>query len=73
MWLTLGMRRRYDLYRRTAATVETVSAIDGTRVRGSRSEAAQSDTSLAAARLGFVLSSASLDQGHRIVGAARVL
>jgi hypothetical protein len=72
MWLTLGMRRRYDLYRRTAAIVETVRAIDGTRVRGSRNAEAQSD-GIGAARLLFVLSSASLDQGHRIVRVARVL
>ena len=54
-------------------TVETVSAIDGTRVRGSKRAVVQSAGTAGTARLEFVLSSASLDQGHRIVRAARVL
>jgi hypothetical protein len=75
MWLTLGIRRRYVLYRRTAATEVTVNASDGITVRGSVKDVRQSfdvtdpthpDT------LSFFSSSVP-NPGHRIVRFAEVL
>jgi hypothetical protein len=69
-WFTVGMRRRYVLYRRTPATVDIVNARDGIRVRGSIKELDQSVGFGDAAA--FVRSSSLPDQGHRIVLRAKL-
>ena len=68
MWLTVGIRRRYDLYKRRAATVDIVKAIDGISVRGSVNVDFQSfDWSDASNADGPFFWSLSLpDQGHRM-------
>ena len=72
--MTVGIRRKYVLYRRTPATVVSVRAIDGIRVRGSVNVDVQSSAFSGAVHVVRPLlfwSSSLPDQGHRIVRSAK--
>jgi hypothetical protein len=69
------MRRRYVLYRRTAATDVIAAATAGSTLRGSVNVVRQSadcNGSIRSSETRFFLSSSVPDPGHRIVRCARV-